>query len=88
MEEERYIAIELKINCSLDQTLREVLGGNGIWFDPDQTHLFGASLTDFGRILQLAIYNPLFGIVPEGKCIPVYGIETAKKEYPFLFRKV
>ena len=89
MKEERLIAIEIKTDkINLESKLKDLLKGKKIYFNPDVAMLFGVEIEDWGRNLMIAIYNPKFNIVPDDQRIPRYDIETAKKEFPFLFRKV
>lgn len=85
---DKLIAIEMKIG-SVDRlkALNESLSENEIWFDPEECRLFGIRQEDFGRWVQVAVFNEKLPVVPEGKKVPVFEVDEAKEKYPFLFRK-
>jgi len=92
LERERLIVIEFIIHrdTTWETTLREIKSQEkDIFnlFDETETHLYGVQISEFGRLLELAIYNPKFEIVPDGEDIPHYSLETAKEKFPFLFKE-
>ena len=71
---------------SLDMTIRDIPSeGHNVMFNGQQAHLVGATRDCWRGCINLFFRHSDFPLVKEGVHIPIYALEEAKKQFPFLF---